>query len=354
MTTKESAEQVLLRQIALLAGQINRQKQNNQQNSQSFQSNQNLYRQQSASYPLPKHKKYIPPPSLLRSSSLPSISASNSTPSRSIYSISSKNPPTSNVNNDRNNTPSTYSSTPSIPTHPYKRFKPISPFYSRFIASKSKYSTSLKQTNAIASPGKLRWFKDDFKPLKKEENGKNPPPSASKRIVINRGIKQNKYRIQNGVSLSTPRKAILSKKLESIRQKKTQKKENQKPQCTFFLRGVCTNKDCQFSHVYISPTAPVCKDFRNGHCPNGNLCKMKHPMICPEFESTGKCDNPRTCKLKHKRSQSLYSTRKAKGEEEEMEGNEEEKEESSPIQNSIPSISSNSLLPHFDDSFTMS
>lgn len=43
----------------------------------------------------------------------------------------------------------------------------------------------------------------------------------------------------------------------------------QMPVCSYFLKGVCSNSSCPYSHVYVSRKAEVCADFLKGYCPLG-------------------------------------------------------------------------------------
>lgn len=43
----------------------------------------------------------------------------------------------------------------------------------------------------------------------------------------------------------------------------------QMPVCSYFLKGVCSNSNCPYSHVYVSRKAEVCTDFLKGYCPLG-------------------------------------------------------------------------------------
>ncbi|XP_058494801.1 zinc finger CCCH domain-containing protein 3 isoform X1 [Solea solea] len=84
------------------------------------------------------------------------------------------------------------------------------------------------------------------------------------------------------------------------------------PVCSYFLKGICSNSDCPYSHVYVSYKAKVCEDFVKGYCPEGEKCKKKHTLLCPDFSKTGSCPNGSRCKLKHrhnaKRSSSSASS----------------------------------------------
>jgi len=48
------------------------------------------------------------------------------------------------------------------------------------------------------------------------------------------------------------------------------------PVCHYFLKGVCTNLTCPYSHVKVNPRAAICPDFLKGYCPRGTTCKLKH------------------------------------------------------------------------------
>ncbi|GLD49488.1 zinc finger CCCH domain-containing protein 3 [Lates japonicus] len=88
------------------------------------------------------------------------------------------------------------------------------------------------------------------------------------------------------------------------------------PVCSYFLKGICNNSDCPYSHVYVSRKAEVCEDFVKGYCPEGEKCKKKHTLVCPDFSKTGSCPRGTRCKLQHrqrpKRSTSNTSTTPAK------------------------------------------
>ncbi|XP_040897044.1 zinc finger CCCH domain-containing protein 3 [Toxotes jaculatrix] len=88
------------------------------------------------------------------------------------------------------------------------------------------------------------------------------------------------------------------------------------PVCSYFLKGICNNSDCPYSHVYVSRKAEVCEDFVKGYCPEGEKCKKKHTLVCPDFSKTGSCPRGTRCKLRHrqpaKRSISNTSTTPAK------------------------------------------
>ncbi|CAL8309439.1 unnamed protein product [Lota lota] len=72
------------------------------------------------------------------------------------------------------------------------------------------------------------------------------------------------------------------------------------PVCSYFLRGICNNSSCPYSHVYVSRTAAVCQDFIKGYCPQGEKCKKKHTLVCPDFSRSGSCPQGSRCKLQHR------------------------------------------------------
>ncbi|XP_028259926.1 zinc finger CCCH domain-containing protein 3 [Parambassis ranga] len=72
------------------------------------------------------------------------------------------------------------------------------------------------------------------------------------------------------------------------------------PVCSYFLKGICNNSDCPYSHVYVSRKAEVCEDFVKGYCPEGEKCKKKHTLVCPDFSKTGSCPRGSRCKLQHR------------------------------------------------------
>ncbi|XP_047442068.1 zinc finger CCCH domain-containing protein 3 [Mugil cephalus] len=88
------------------------------------------------------------------------------------------------------------------------------------------------------------------------------------------------------------------------------------PVCSYFLKGICNNSDCPYSHVYVSRKAEVCEDFVKGYCPEGEKCKKKHTLVCPDFSKSGSCPRGSRCKLQHhqrgKRSSSNSSAAPAK------------------------------------------
>lgn len=47
----------------------------------------------------------------------------------------------------------------------------------------------------------------------------------------------------------------------------------QMPVCSYFLKGICSNSNCPYSHVYVSRKAEVCQDFLKGYCPMGEKVK---------------------------------------------------------------------------------
>lgn len=47
----------------------------------------------------------------------------------------------------------------------------------------------------------------------------------------------------------------------------------QMPVCSYYLKGICSNSNCPYSHVYVSRKAEVCQDFLKGYCPMGEKVK---------------------------------------------------------------------------------
>ncbi|CDQ76377.1 unnamed protein product [Oncorhynchus mykiss] len=72
------------------------------------------------------------------------------------------------------------------------------------------------------------------------------------------------------------------------------------PVCSYFLKGICNNSSCPYSHVYVSRKAALCQDFIRGYCPQGEKCKKKHTLVCPDFSSSGSCPRGAQCKLQHR------------------------------------------------------
>lgn len=48
------------------------------------------------------------------------------------------------------------------------------------------------------------------------------------------------------------------------------------PTCYKFLKGICEDDDCVYSHVHVNPSAPICPMFLRGYCPDGQTCIFKH------------------------------------------------------------------------------
>jgi len=48
------------------------------------------------------------------------------------------------------------------------------------------------------------------------------------------------------------------------------------PVCHYFLKGMCTNLSCPYTHVKVNERAEICPDFLKGYCPRGPTCKLKH------------------------------------------------------------------------------
>lgn len=79
----------------------------------------------------------------------------------------------------------------------------------------------------------------------------------------------------------------------------------QMPVCSYFLKGICSNSSCPYSHVYVSRKAEVCTDFLKGYCPLGAKCKKKHTLLCPDFSRRGVCPRGAQCQLLHRNPKRL-------------------------------------------------
>lgn len=53
----------------------------------------------------------------------------------------------------------------------------------------------------------------------------------------------------------------------------------QMPVCSFFLKGICNNSECPYSHVYVSRKAEVCEDFVKGYCPQGEKVQIFYEFL---------------------------------------------------------------------------
>lgn len=71
------------------------------------------------------------------------------------------------------------------------------------------------------------------------------------------------------------------------------------PTCLHFLRGRCSNPECPYAHVRVTPGAPVCRNFATlGYCEKGAECEERHVHECPDYANTGVC-NKKRCRLPH-------------------------------------------------------
>ncbi|KAL1965805.1 hypothetical protein VTN77DRAFT_5126 [Rasamsonia byssochlamydoides] len=107
------------------------------------------------------------------------------------------------------------------------------------------------------------------------------------------------------------------------------------PVCVHFLRGRCSNPDCRYSHVRVTPGAPVCRAFAVlGYCEKGAECQERHVYECPDYANTGTC-NKRKCTLPHvdragqirKNAANRAESPTPDGEEEDISSDEEEYDE---------------------------
>ncbi|KAE9372233.1 hypothetical protein N431DRAFT_408326 [Stipitochalara longipes BDJ] len=77
------------------------------------------------------------------------------------------------------------------------------------------------------------------------------------------------------------------------------------PTCLHFAKGNCSNSNCRYTHVRVSPTAPVCRAFGiYGYCEKGASCTERHVNECPDFSNTGTCTT-KGCKLPHRHKASV-------------------------------------------------
>ncbi|TDZ27118.1 Zinc finger CCCH domain-containing protein [Colletotrichum spinosum] len=96
------------------------------------------------------------------------------------------------------------------------------------------------------------------------------------------------------------------------------------PTCVHFIKGNCSNPNCQYAHSSISPSALVCRSFGlYGYCDKGDECEERHVFECPDFSNTGKCKN-RSCKLLHRERASVLRKRAEGDEMEDLSSDEEE------------------------------
>ncbi|KAL2831758.1 hypothetical protein BDW59DRAFT_139978 [Aspergillus cavernicola] len=71
------------------------------------------------------------------------------------------------------------------------------------------------------------------------------------------------------------------------------------PACVHFLRGRCSNAECRYAHVRVTPGVPVCRNFANlGYCEKGETCEERHVHECPDYASSGVCTK-KHCRLPH-------------------------------------------------------
>jgi len=92
------------------------------------------------------------------------------------------------------------------------------------------------------------------------------------------------------------------------------------PTCLHFAKGNCHNEKCRYSHVRVSPGAPVCRAFGiYGYCEKGAACAERHVHECPDFSNTGTC-NTKGCKLPHRLKASTLRKNAARGDEAAEEG----------------------------------
>lgn len=57
------------------------------------------------------------------------------------------------------------------------------------------------------------------------------------------------------------------------------------PVCSYFLKGICNNSNCPYSHVYVSRKAEICQDFLKGYCPMGEKVKRGPSSWVPGLDA---------------------------------------------------------------------
>lgn len=88
------------------------------------------------------------------------------------------------------------------------------------------------------------------------------------------------------------------------------------PACLHFAKGNCSNANCRYAHVKVSPTAPVCRAFGiYGYCEKGASCDQRHANECPDFSNTGICTT-KGCRLPHRHKASIMRTNASPAEDE--------------------------------------
>ncbi|CAG8984214.1 hypothetical protein HYALB_00004197 [Hymenoscyphus albidus] len=86
------------------------------------------------------------------------------------------------------------------------------------------------------------------------------------------------------------------------------------PACLHFAKGNCSNPNCRYTHVRVSPNAHVCRSFGiYGYCDKGTGCEERHVHECPDFSNTGTCTT-KGCKLPHRYKASVMRGNTNRGE----------------------------------------
>ncbi|KAF4627934.1 hypothetical protein G7Y89_g10223 [Cudoniella acicularis] len=86
------------------------------------------------------------------------------------------------------------------------------------------------------------------------------------------------------------------------------------PTCLHFAKGNCSNPNCRYTHVRVSPNALVCRSFGiYGYCEKGASCEERHVHECPDFSNTGTCTT-KGCKLPHRYKASVMRSSTNRGE----------------------------------------
>ncbi|KAJ8906558.1 hypothetical protein NDN08_003051 [Rhodosorus marinus] len=73
------------------------------------------------------------------------------------------------------------------------------------------------------------------------------------------------------------------------------------PVCEKFLEAICPHTDCPLLHVYNGEEASLCEGYSVvGYCPDGENCRRKHLLQCPNELTNGYCVEGIVCYYMHK------------------------------------------------------
>lgn len=57
------------------------------------------------------------------------------------------------------------------------------------------------------------------------------------------------------------------------------------PTCHFYLKGMCSKDNCPYLHVKLNENSKLCADFLKGYCEKGSECLNRHINMCPNMEN---------------------------------------------------------------------